>query len=1175
MTTAQIKNILQKPYDPQRTDWHNILRTMFKRVTIFERQTQVLDNQDNVQRGGQFGIVELEDGKNIALFEVEVADNVRIAKNRVALREITINFIDSSKIHGALVFYFNKNQWEYRLSFMAQQNELTEGGRVTTQTQPKRFTYLLGENEPCTTPAKRISELIAKNLQDFIGIKNVIEAFSVEKLSKQFFTEYKEIHYSKFIAYLTGEDHKSKTVNEPQGNYLNQVFGGNKKEAREFVKKLLGRTIFMFFLQKKGWLGCDKKRKDWKEGDAFFVQNLFKKCHDQSRFHSQYLTELFYNALNKDRRKENDYFALTDSRVPFLNGGLFEKDHKYDTAKIDFPSDYFQSLLDFFEQYNFTIDENSPDEQEVGIDPEMLGHIFENLLEDNKDKGAFYTPKEIVHYMCQESLIQFLTSNSIDENSTPSVSAACIEQLVREKKVSLALQDKNKASDIKVLLNKVKICDPAIGSGAFPIGLLQEIFHCLHLLHPHIEPNASFDAAKTKKDIIQNSIYGVDKDGGAVDIARLRFWLALVVDEDVPQPLPNLDYKIMQGDSLLERYAGIDLKFEKVKLKTTVYEPPKKQTDLFGNILNPQISFTEYLQTNDETVEFDITELEDKFFNSDNPEEKKTIRGKLETFERNFIQKRLDAELDKIELQIAKAQRELTQFQKDYTTKIQANDKNALSKQTKLQKALDMYEAAKVTNRHALYDIQHGDTNNKPYFLWYLYFMDVFDEGGFDIVIGNPPYVQLREIDEKLQEYYLETEYYKFAKGGRLNLYQFFIPFSIEIASKGGIVCLITQNSVLAEDTAINVRKYIFDNSKIIQFDSFPERDNVHLRVFESVKMSVAITTIQRNKDKNKDRNEDFKVNVWKEKYMKEKNELVTNYQEISELYPDSLIIPITSSANIELIKLIKKISNVEYLDSLAGEVDMTKFKSIFNSNKSGLRVLTGAQVQRYHITDTPSQGGIIYLEKNTIPKTGKFLYIEDERIVMQRITGVDSKIRLIATKIPANHLCANSTNIIICKKSKLNYVLGIINSRLINFYFKLTSTNTNITNGELNSIPIPQVEVRNQITISQLVDYQLFLNNKNNPQPNNLTVIIDFFERVIDGCVFELYFEEHMKERDITIIKEVAKHLINIEDLTSLDEKRDAIYRSYNALKNSEVNEKLQLFAVRSPDILLPILRG
>ena len=251
---------------------------------------------------------------------------------------------------------------------------------------------------------------------------------------------------------------------------------------------------------------------------------------------------LFFTKLN-NIHSEDEKNAL---RFPYLNGGLFDdsQDKIYNDLKL--PEDTFNSLFDTFNNFNFTVYEDAPDEHTVAVDPEMLGHIFENLLEDNKEKGAFYTPKEIVHYMCQESLAEHLASKFDSEQKETVVKLIQQAELDRQQETWV----KQNATEIILALEKIKICDPAIGSGAFPMGLLQEIFNLMVVLHDY-KGWGKKNEVEIKKHIIQESIYGVDLDAGAVDIARLRFWLSLVVDEIKPQALPNLDYKIMQGNSLL------------------------------------------------------------------------------------------------------------------------------------------------------------------------------------------------------------------------------------------------------------------------------------------------------------------------------------------------------------------------------------------------------------------------------------------------------------------------------------------------------------------------------------------------------------------------------------------------------------------------------------------------
>lgn len=277
---------------------------------------------------------------------------------------------------------------------------------------------------------------------------------------------------------------------------------------------------------------------------------------DQPYFYEKRLVPLFFECFT-DKKSESE---TNDLRFPYLNGGLFDKTQDQHFDKVNLPYSIFTELFDTFNSYNFTVYEDAPNEHTVAVDPEMLGHIFENLLEDNKDKGAFYTPKEIVHYMCKESLKTFLLSKIVPDNNQSEKAKDVITKIIEHQPLN---EDEKiyvieKGDVITTSLENVKICDPAIGSGAFPMGLLQEIYY-IKITLQQLGITTEQTDAQIKKHIIEQNIYGVDIDAGAVDIARLRFWLSLVVDEHLPQPLPNLDFKIMQGNSLLESYQGVDL----------------------------------------------------------------------------------------------------------------------------------------------------------------------------------------------------------------------------------------------------------------------------------------------------------------------------------------------------------------------------------------------------------------------------------------------------------------------------------------------------------------------------------------------------------------------------------------------------------------------------------------
>jgi hypothetical protein len=702
MKEKDLKHRLQQTFDF--SIWKEILPLFFKKIDYFSHPENVFSNDEKVIDGKQIGTVKLDDGKQLAIFTVEVADSISIVRNRQGLREIAAKHIDQNIIHGALAFFYNKNQVDYRFSFIAKEAsiDLETGELIKGETKPKRYTYLLGSNEACTTPAKRMLVLADKKDKGEVNIKELKEVFSVEALNKDFFKSYKA-HYEKFWKYLADEEnpYRTKLIDTEKDDKVKQ-----EKPIRDFVKKLLGRIVFLQFLEKKGWMGCDANTQDWTGGNPRFMYQLFEDFSLPEKFHSKCLTKLFFETLNTKR--PNDIFQvkglngkLNGSRVPYLNGGLFEPEKNETTLEIDFPSDYFKELLEFFDQYNFTIDENSPDDHEVGIDPEMLGHIFENLLEDNRDKGAFYTPKEIVQYMCKESLIQYLFNYESEQlRITNEDWKTAIEKFIRFHTVDTVLADKEVALIVNQKLDDIKVCDPAIGSGAFPIGMLQEIFEAKRFIYPYLKTNQDFKPAAVKKNIIQNSIYGVDLEKGAVDIAQLRFWLSLVVDELNPHPLPNLDYKIMQGNSLLESFEGVDLsKMGKTKSDVQIFEPER---DLFGNMKESQMKMT---FSKSETTE-KIQELIKCFFSIEKAEDKKAIRDEINQLV-----------LQHIEYNIELRENQLNRFINE------AGNPNNLTKNAKKKydgyvADLDKIQATKAN----LLKIQ--ETDERPYFLWHLYFMD-------------------------------------------------------------------------------------------------------------------------------------------------------------------------------------------------------------------------------------------------------------------------------------------------------------------------------------------------------------------------------------------------------------------------------------------------------------------
>lgn len=869
MTERELREFLRQPFaDTHRNTGtvSTLLRYLFSGIYAPFTQARILiEDTDTVRLAQQIGSVLLSDGRNLGIFDVDVTDAVNIARNRKGLRDIAAGYIDQNIIHGALVFFHNANRPDdYRLTFIARYSafDLDTLDLVKHETAPKRFAFVLGPNEPCATASRRLMQLVEKQP---VNLKALTDAFAVEPLNREFFKQFKDVHFKKIWNYLAEHHWAEFFGNEPVPTDPKEK-DSKAKPIRDFAKKMLGRIVFLHFLQKKGWMGCSDTVAyeatvseqpitpgGWTNGDKRFVQTLFEQFAHPDQFYSRCLTTLFFDTLNNPDRVNFTFQVegLKPCRVPYLNGGLFDRDVRPDgqpvADTIDLPTDYFQSLLQFFDQYNFTIDENSPGDYEVGIDPEMLGHIFENLLEENREKGAFYTPKEIVQYMCQESLIQHLThhlSAELGEPQRPAIQTA-ITDLIR---AGSRGDEKNRhnlisqhAPRIEDLLDTLKICDPAIGSGAFPVGMLQEIFAAKMTL------DLTLNRAEVKKGIIRDTIYGVDMETGAVDIARLRFWLSLVVDEDEPQPLPNLDYKIMQGDSLLESFEGVIPLT--VKAGDDHHDPTQGvlkngQLDLAGKPQDAQLglgfAFGQSQTSMTTTRKAKLRRLIQAYFKAGNKDEKATIRQKIN----DEIGKHIDECIQAEQVKWTKAKDKIIgelfmarQGQKSATTPVKKRD----YEKTIARKERELEQFQKLLNAEREREIRlaHAQQNaNKPYFLWHLFFPEVFDRGGFDIVIANPPYIQLARIPTEAGQYQREG-YQTFEKTG--DIYGLFYEQGLRLLRPGGVLTCITSNSWLQTQYGKPLRQLFVQQTNPLTLLNFADT-----RLFETAVVETSILLARR-----------------------------------------------------------------------------------------------------------------------------------------------------------------------------------------------------------------------------------------------------------------------------------------------------------------------------------------
>lgn len=734
--------------------WQMLLQDYFHADKV-RVSPEVLDEDAEDRKGYFLGSMTTQDNYELGFFYYEMEDG-SVLRRKVGLRNLIRPYLGYG-FDAALAVFNDGTNW--RLSLICDLKE--------DATSTKRFTYVFGDEKAFyKTPILRFESLRTK-ANEFLEIK---KAFSVEALSDDFFDEYRK-QYAEFVKFLTGKEYVKKgnkwveqETGEPDVQYFTS-FKEDDKLVRDYIKKMMGRIVFLYFLQSKGWLA----------GNLHYMHDLFYDASDEVKgdFLDKVLEPMFFGLLNTKPEDRSSaplvngvgvkYIPNADE-IPYLNGGLFQQE-KIDEVDSCFPAGMFQSLFDFFDSYNFTIDENDPNDAEVGVDPEMLGKIFENLLEDNKDKGAFYTPKEIVRYMCQESLTAYLQTGIEDAEVKEHIANFVKTNDVEE----LGGSSSELAMSIDQKLIDVKICDPAIGSGAFPMGLLRELYAC----RKSIEIFEVDNAADIKRHIIQNNIYGVDIEKGAVDIARLRFWLALIIDEKEPMPLPNLDFKIMQGNSLLESYKGVDLDVTSKKLKTG------KDTKKTRGVLSLGFEETDVQKTIQDLVKsyFSITDH--------------TLR--------------------------AQRRQQIDKYVKDYI-KVCAEGNH------EVQDAVDELEIP-----------------NDQFFLWHTYFADVFEKGGFDIVIGNPPY------GVSIKDDYRKAVVASWGNVPDYEIYYYFIVLAAPLLKEKGIMSYIIPNTFLFNTFAKHFREMLVEKWNVLEI-----LDCTKFPIFESAVVRNAINLFQKDSDGSK-----------------------------------------------------------------------------------------------------------------------------------------------------------------------------------------------------------------------------------------------------------------------------------------------------------------------------------
>lgn len=1055
----------------------------------------------SIQKVAEINPTEDQDNfDEIYIFDITMRDNCRIAQNRVGIQQL---------IRSQLMLDTN--------AFMLFHYEHPEGGRswrfsyfyksATDSMNRKRYTYVFGEGQSSKTANERFN-LLSDALHGSKTIYNaaIEDAFSVEKLSDEFFYKYLGF-YASFVKYITGEptsqedgDHKiterafretlakmdALAMNDSH-DLFNTSFASaypdkktRTKAVRDYVKKMMGRLVFLHFLQRKGWMCSDRK----------FMLHLLQNTDHKDDFLDRVLEPLFFAVLNthsKERllkvQKHNAKIAGDKNKVewdvaqieawssiPYLNGGLFEEDHA-DGCRCIFPYEYFNALFDFFSQYNFTVDENDPSDAEVGVDPEMLSKIFESLLEDNKDKGAFYTPKEIVSYMCRSALSSYLKVPL----SSLGVQEPAVDDFVNNPQEHHDFTEEQRT----VLLNSlrtVRICDPAIGSGAFPVGMMNLLYQCRRSLE-----GSDARAVDIKTDIIQHNIFGVDIEQGAVDIARLRFWLALVVDEEEAHALPNLDYRIVRGNSLLTTFNNeyINLGEDKPSNRTKLAKLKKQLAIAQGEYYN--LSGEEKLR--------------------------KEIEIKLLLLD--IIAMRLDIDI-KVADEVATDNPTLFDMPRNARQTKAQKEAIALAEQ-KRKSRVQLKELRKKlldSKKFSLIERARTDIN---FFDWDIIFSDVFAEKkGFDVVIGNPPY------GVSIKDDYRKAVVYHLGNVPDYEIYYYFIEIAHRCLMEKGILSYIIPNTYL-----FNTYANTYRHSILQKWNALEILDCTKFSVFKSAVVRNTINTWQKNKDGSSHVGYRNTVGVTAFDALVKKDKQIMSASDLQEMNQNwglaFMLEPI-------VIRIVNKIAGqsesvINLYDVSQGYIPYRKSDLVKSYGK-----IEGEKIVKQRLWHSANKESEEYIQelygrdisKYSYKSTGEYVkygrhlacyvdirFFNQDRIVVREITNPT----IIACRLKEIYVHDPQLIAVIPKDdSSLNILWALLNSKLATFYhFNHSPKATKgafpkILVSDVKTFPLPNIDEETRVVIDEKVSRIL------SAKQSDLSADTTVLENEIDFMVYKLY---------------------------------------------------------------------
>lgn len=1152
-----------------RNNWRHFLNELFGvNFKAFGHVEDLQVENQTAKTAIQLGEITLASGDVLAVYEVQLQEHIQVERNKVAIRNLLRTHWN--KYDGAFIASYKDSEAVWRFSFVSETRQFdTDGNYSKVITAAKRFTYVLGKNESVRTATERFKKLgeIGKNAT----LEDIKTAFSVEALTKDF---YKEL----FAWYQWAlSDDEGFAVTFPNDTSTDT----DDRKIEEHLIRLITRLMFVWFIKQKKLVPdpifkvetlkdilSEFEPLSAKKGNYYnaILQNLFfatlnKKISEREfakngSFNEQKehfgIKTLFRDANEKSWFKQN-HKQIVDlfNEVPFMNGGLFECLDKTEDGKIMYydgfsraagrqkraflPNCLFfdaeKGIIPLLEKYNFTVEENTPEDVEVALDPELLGKVFENLLgaynpetkeTARKQSGSFYTPREIVNYMVDESIIAYL-KNACNDISEENIRTLFRMDILPEE---IPLSDENKERLIAAL-KAVKMLDPACGSGAFPMGMLNRMLDLLHKLSPS-------DSSKyqTKLHLIENCIYGIDIQTIAVQISKLRFFISLICEQekDINQDnygiiaLPNLETKFVAANTLIglkkDFSDKLDLQNEELNaLKTQLLDVRHK------HFLAPSAYEKHKLRELDKDLRKRIKTFLIDNSTKPNTEKIKLFRARMaelekekkqyigEKWEDSTLAPQLQATIDfgfdpAPEVQPTIFRVDVNkQKRNEIETQIKRLESEIIREESKSNNADFEDEAEKLAHWNP-YD---QNTSSKFFDAEWMFGVT----GGFDLVVGNPPYINVEKLDDDLKKYMFDN----FATcQGRTDIYVAFIEKTLELLQNNGINTFIIPYAFTNQNYAEQSREMLINKYSVVEIV-----DTSNYYVFDSASVKNVILRIKKAKDgiytkiKIADSPECFVNNKFKINLIETRKFSLLKNCRLETKEFDKLL-ELKSKIEKKSISL-ENICLIAYGVRVNHKNDTNRPKSFYvhdYESKNFKLFVEGKNIERYYYSQA---GWLNYCPSEHYNSMFPELF-ENEKIMF--INVVSGRLRFtydnkkaynshtvincvkIDSITTVKHISAKRSiengDLELSKKYNMKFILGILNSNLINWYFiQFQSEGMHFYPDDAKNLPIIKVSIENQSKIIILVDE--ILKNKN--KLNSDTLIL---EHQIDELVFKLY---------------------------------------------------------------------